>query len=81
MVSPPSPEAQQKLGLRCDPAGPVGHILQDATGSWLPIFGVAVVFDIAAATLAITVLRRMHLSDVARAALPREAGLAAVPAA
>jgi OFA family oxalate/formate antiporter-like MFS transporter len=45
---------------------PLGNLLQDSTGSWIPIFVVAIVFDAIAATLAITVLRRMRRSHLAR---------------
>jgi OFA family oxalate/formate antiporter-like MFS transporter len=51
---------------------PIGNILQQATGSWLPIFGVAIVFDLAGAILAITVLRRLHHAHVAAAAARAE---------
>src|SRR5918911_4101590 len=47
---------------------PIGSVLQAATGSWLPIFFVAIVFDIASAALAATVLRRATASHLARAA-------------
>jgi MFS transporter, OFA family, oxalate/formate antiporter len=47
---------------------PLGNILQETTGSWVPIFAVAIVFDVLGAILAITVLRRMRASHVERSA-------------
>jgi OFA family oxalate/formate antiporter-like MFS transporter len=47
---------------------PVGNLVQGATGSWLPIFMLAVVFDVIAAILAITALkalRKRHLAGSA----------------
>ncbi|HLQ35019.1 MAG TPA: oxalate/formate MFS antiporter [Chloroflexota bacterium] len=44
---------------------PVGNLVQGATGSWLPIFMLAVAFDVIAAILAITALktlRKRHLA-------------------
>src|SRR5207249_12262759 len=43
---------------------PLGNVLQELTGSWFPIFGVAIVFDLGAALLAFAVLRRLHNSHV-----------------
>src|SRR5207253_6998828 len=38
---------------------PIGAIVQSVTNSWTPVFAVAVVFDVIAAALAWTVLRRV----------------------
>jgi MFS transporter, OFA family, oxalate/formate antiporter len=46
---------------------PVGSLLQAATGSWLPIFVVAIIFDLASAALAATVLKRTCRAHLARA--------------
>jgi OFA family oxalate/formate antiporter-like MFS transporter len=44
---------------------PVGSVLQAATGSWWPIFIVAIVFDFATAILAFFVLKRMRVPGAA----------------
>ncbi|HEY3115826.1 MAG TPA: oxalate/formate MFS antiporter [Chloroflexota bacterium] len=49
---------------------PLGNVLQESTGSWMPIFGVAIVFDVLAAFLASAVLLRMHRAHVARSEIP-----------
>src|SRR5438105_4487390 len=48
---------------------PVGAIIQQATNSWTPVFAVAVVFDVIAATLAFVVLRRLAAEHLARSAM------------
>src|SRR5438093_985023 len=62
--------------------GPFGNVLQEATGSWFPIFGVAIVFDLGAALLAFAVLRRLHNSHVESSirAAPSAAGTVPVAA-
>ena len=40
--------------------GPVAALLHDATGSWLPVFGIAIAFDIIVALLALIVLKPMR---------------------
>jgi OFA family oxalate/formate antiporter-like MFS transporter len=52
---------------------PIGALIQSITNSWTPVFATAVVFDLIAATLALTVLRRMATAHLARAALPEQA--------
>jgi len=47
---------------------PYGSYLQALTGSWVPIFTVAIVFDLCAAVLALTVLKPLRARVVARAA-------------
>jgi OFA family oxalate/formate antiporter-like MFS transporter len=59
---------------------PVGSLLQAATGSWLPIFVVAIVFDLVSAVLAATVLTRTCRAHLARAAGSSSSAGAAVPA-
>lgn len=49
---------------------PLGNILQESTGSWVPIFAVAIVFDLLGAILAVTLLRRLRSSHVERSAAP-----------
>jgi OFA family oxalate/formate antiporter-like MFS transporter len=57
---------------------PLGNVLQESTGSWIPIFGLSVAFDLIAALLAITLLRSWHHAHVARCVLePPEAAVAA----
>jgi OFA family oxalate/formate antiporter-like MFS transporter len=60
---------------------PLGNVIQDQTGSWLPIFGVAIVFDVLAAFSALTILRRMCRSHVERSEAAVGAAPATVPAA
>ncbi len=48
---------------------PLGNVLQAATGSWMPIFVVAFVFNAAASIMAAVVLPRMCRSHVERAQL------------
>ena len=55
--------------------GPAAAALHDATGSWLPIFGIAIAFDVIVAFLALVVLKPMR-----RGYSARDAGLVAVPA-
>ena len=49
---------------------PIGNVLQDMAGSWLPVFAVAIVFDLTAAILAITALRRLSRAHVAASGRP-----------
>jgi MFS transporter, OFA family, oxalate/formate antiporter len=49
---------------------PVGAIIQSVTNSWTPVFAAAVVFDLIAATLAFTVLRRVATAHLARSGAP-----------
>jgi hypothetical protein len=58
---------------------PIGAVIQSVTNSWTPVFAAAVVFDLVAATLAFTVLRRMAAAHLARSAA-REQAPAFVPA-
>ena len=60
---------------------PLGTVLQDQTGSWLPIFGVAIVFDLFAAFTALAILRRMCRSHVERSEATVGAAPATLPAA
>jgi OFA family oxalate/formate antiporter-like MFS transporter len=46
---------------------PIGSVLQAVTGSWLPIFVVAIIFDLASAALAATLLTRTCHAHLARA--------------
>lgn len=48
---------------------PIGSLVQGATGSWLPIFLLAVAFDWAVALLAILVLKRVRARALAAPAL------------
>ena len=48
---------------------PIGAIVQSVTNSWTPVFAVAVVFDVIAAALAWTVLRRVAQAHLARSAI------------
>jgi hypothetical protein len=52
---------------------PVGAVIQSVTNSWTPVFATAVVFDVIAATLALTLLRRLATAHLARAAMPEQA--------
>src|SRR5207248_7201302 len=52
---------------------PLGNVLQEMTGSWIPIFGLSVAFDLAAALLAVTLLRSLHHAHVSRSAEQVEA--------
>jgi MFS transporter, OFA family, oxalate/formate antiporter len=54
---------------------PIGAFLQSVTGSWVPIFLVAIAFDVTATVLAFAVLRRM-----AQAHLVRSGQVVGVPA-
>jgi OFA family oxalate/formate antiporter-like MFS transporter len=47
-------------GVGSIPGGPVAASIRVATGSWTPVFGVAVAMDIATALLALFVLKRMR---------------------
>ena len=58
---------------------PFGNVLQESTGSWIPIFGLSVVFDLIAALLAITLLRSWHHAHVARSG-PQSQEEVALPA-
>jgi OFA family oxalate/formate antiporter-like MFS transporter len=62
---------------------PLGNVLQEATGSWMPIFGVAIVFDLTAAVLAITALRALGRAHITRsvATIGTGGSLAPAPAA
>ena len=44
--------------------GPLAALLHDSAGSWLPVFGLAISFDILTALLAIFVLKPMRRSAV-----------------
>jgi MFS transporter, OFA family, oxalate/formate antiporter len=59
---------------------PIGSLLQAATGSWLPIFVVAILFDLASATLAATVLTRSCRAHLARAEAQAASTAAFAPA-
>jgi MFS transporter, OFA family, oxalate/formate antiporter len=48
---------------------PVGNVIQQATGSWTPVFVLAIVFDVIAASLAITVLKPLARRHLQRAQL------------
>jgi MFS transporter, OFA family, oxalate/formate antiporter len=52
---------------------PIGAVIQSVTNSWTPVFAAAVVFDVIAATLAFTVLRRLASAHLARSAAPEQA--------
>ena len=61
---------------------PLGNVLKAATGSWMPIFIAAIVFDWIGALLAFFVLKplRIHwVSTHAGAVAPLAAGPAAAP--
>jgi MFS transporter, OFA family, oxalate/formate antiporter len=61
---------------------PLGNVLQAATGSWMPIFIVAIVFDWLGALLAFFVLKPLRIRWVSgqiRAAGPLAAGPASAP--
>ena len=58
---------------------PFGNVLQESTGSWIPIFGLSVAFDLIAAVLAITLLRSWHHAHVARSMREPEAVALAAP--
>ncbi len=40
--------------------GPVAALLRDATGSWLPVFGIVIAMDVATGLLALFVLKPMR---------------------
>ena len=48
--------------------GPMASLLHEATGSWTPVFGVAITADILTAVLAIAVLKPMRFRYLARPA-------------
>jgi OFA family oxalate/formate antiporter-like MFS transporter len=54
---------------------PVGNIIQQATGSWTPVFVVAIVFDVIAAGLAITALKPLAARHLQRASLDAAPGI------
>jgi OFA family oxalate/formate antiporter-like MFS transporter len=61
---------------------PLGNVLQAATGSWMPIFIVAIVFDWLGALLAFFVLKPLRIRWVSGqicAAGPLAAGPASAP--
>jgi OFA family oxalate/formate antiporter-like MFS transporter len=61
---------------------PLGNILKAATGSWMPIFILAIAFDWLGALLALFVLKPLRIRWVpgpARAADPVAAGTGAAP--
>jgi MFS transporter, OFA family, oxalate/formate antiporter len=47
---------------------PIGSLLKASTGSWVPIFGLAIAFDLAAALLALFVLKPLRSRVVSQAA-------------
>ncbi len=49
---------------------PVGNLVKSATGSWLPIFFLAIAFDWAGALLALLVLKRVRARALAEQAAP-----------
>src|SRR6266542_1299497 len=51
---------------------PLGNVLQESTGSWIPIFALSVAFDLMAALLALTLLRSLHHAHVARSEVAPE---------
>ncbi len=53
---------------------PYGSYLQVLTGSWVPIFTVAIAFDFAAALLALFVLKPLRVRVISRAAVMAPAG-------
>jgi MFS transporter, OFA family, oxalate/formate antiporter len=53
---------------------PIGSILQASTGSWVPIFGLAIAFDFAAALLALLVLKPLRARAVAPTMVPAATG-------
>ena len=55
--------------------GPAAAALHDATASWLPVFGIAIVFNVIVAILALAVLKPMRRGHSAR-----DTGLVGVPA-
>jgi MFS transporter, OFA family, oxalate/formate antiporter len=57
---------------------PLGNIVQAATGSWLPIFGLAIVFNAAAAVLAAFVLPRVARAHLEQSAAEQSVTSAAV---
>ena len=59
---------------------PLGNVLQESTGSWIPIFALSVVFDLIAALLAVTLLRSLHHAHVARSEVALPAAIAPAPA-
>jgi MFS transporter, OFA family, oxalate/formate antiporter len=59
---------------------PVGSLLQLMTGSWMPIFIVAIVLNALASLMCATVLPRIARAHCARAAVAAESALAFVPA-
>jgi OFA family oxalate/formate antiporter-like MFS transporter len=40
--------------------GPLAALLHDATGSWLPVFGIIIALDILTGVLALAVLKPMR---------------------
>jgi len=60
---------------------PLGNVIQDATGSWLPVFAVAIVFDLTAAILAITALRALGRAHIERSVVTVEPTATLTPAA
>jgi OFA family oxalate/formate antiporter-like MFS transporter len=61
---------------------PLGNVLKAVTGSWMPIFIVAIAFDWIGALLALFLLKRLRIrwvSGQVRAADPLAAGPAPVP--
>ena len=55
---------------------PLGNVLQESTGSWIPIFVLSVVFDLVAALLAVTLLRSLHHAHIVRSQAQAEPALA-----
>ena len=56
--------------------GPVAAALRESTGSWLPVFGIAIAFDVIVALLALFVLKPMRAGYASRS----HASLVGVPA-
>jgi cyanate permease len=48
--------------------GPAAAALHDATGSWVPVFGLAIAMDIITALLALLVLKQMRHGYIGHAA-------------
>ena len=60
---------------------PIGSVLQATTGSWVPIFGVAIVLNAIASVSCATILPRLRKAHVQQASLGEQVGAAAfVPA-
>jgi len=49
---------------------PIGSLIKASTGSWVPIFALAIVFDFTAALLALFVLKPLRSRVISRSAVP-----------